>query len=139
MADELDLGPIDFFLVGFPPGAPLDGGAIAEIARLEEMGLVRILDALVIRKDADGTFAGVDLDATGVVAFEGVRTGLLGDDDLKEAADAMEPGSVAALVLYENTWARGFVTAVHERGGVFLGSGRIDMGDLVAALEAAGD
>jgi uncharacterized membrane protein len=139
MADDLDLGPVDFFLVGFPPGAPLDGGAIAEIARLERAGLVRILDALIVRKDADGSIAGVDLDAAGVVAFEGVRTGLLGDDDLKEAADAMEPGSVAALVVYENSWARGFVTAVHERGGVFLGSGRVDMADLVAALDAADD
>jgi len=55
------------------------------------------------------------------------------------AAEEMPPGSVAAFVLYENTWARGFVTAVHERGGTFLGSGRIGMDDLLAAIEAAGD
>ena len=143
MADELDLGPVDYFLVGFPPGAPLDGGALAQMAALVEAGIIEVLDALVIRKDADGTISGVNLAEMGpvadVVAFEGVRPGLLGDDDMAIAAEEMPPGSVAAFVLYENTWARGFVTAVHERGGVFLGSGRIGMDDLLAAIEAAGD
>lgn len=143
MADELDLGPVDYFLVGFPPGAPLDGGALAQMAALVDAGVIEVLDALVIRKDADGTISGVNLAEMGpvadVVAFEGVRPGLLGDDDMAIAAEEMPPGSVAAFVLYENTWARGFVTAVHERGGVFLGSGRIGMDDLLAAIEAAGD
>ncbi|MBU6363244.1 MAG: DUF1269 domain-containing protein [Acidobacteria bacterium] len=143
MADELDLGPVDYFLVGFPPGAPLDGGALAQMAALVDAGIIEVLDALVIRKDADGTISGVNLAEMGpvadVVAFEGVRPGLLGDDDMAIAAEEMPPGSVAAFVLYENTWARGFVTAVHERGGVFLGSGRIGMDDLLAAIEAAGD
>ncbi|MGA0068645.1 MAG: DUF6325 family protein [Miltoncostaeaceae bacterium] len=143
MADELDLGPVDYFLVGFPPGAPLDGGALAQMAALVDAGVIEVLDALVIRKDADGTISGINLAEMGpvadVVAFEGVRPGLLGDDDMALAAEEMPPGSVAAFVLYENTWARGFVTAVHERGGVFLGSGRIGMDDLLAAIEAAGD
>ena len=143
MADELDLGPGDCFLVGFPPGAPLDGGALAQMAALVDAGVIEVLDALVIRKDADGTISGINLAEMGpvadVVAFEGVRPGLLGDDDMAIAAEEMPPGSVAAFVLYENTWARGFVTAVHERGGVFLGSGRIGMDDLLAAIEAAGD
>ena len=143
MADELDLGPVDYFLVGFPPGAPLDGGALAQMAALVDAGIIEVLDALVIRKDADGTISGINLAEMGpvadVVAFEGVRPGLLGDDDMAIAAEEMPPGSVAAFVLYENTWARGFVTAVHERGGVFLGSGRIGMDDLLAAIEAAGD
>lgn len=143
MAAELDLGPVDYFLVGFPPGAPLDGGALAQMAALVDAGVIEVLDALVIRKDADGTISGINLAEMGpvadVVAFEGVRPGLLGDDDMAIAAEEMPPGSVAAFVLYENTWARGFVTAVHERGGVFLGSGRIGMDDLLAAIEAAGD
>ena len=143
MAPELDLGPVDYFLVGFPPGAPLDGGALAQMAALVDAGIIEVLDALVIRKDADGSISGVNLAEMGpvadVVAFEGVRPGLLGDDDMAIAAEEMPPGSVAAFVLYENTWARGFVTAVHERGGVFLGSGRIGMDDLLAAIEAAGD
>ena len=143
MADELDLGPVDYFLVGFPPGAPLDGGALAQMAALVDAGVIEVLDALVIRKDADGSISGVNLAEMGpvadVVAFEGVRPGLLGDDDMAIAAEEMPPGSVAAFVLYENTWARGFVTAVHERGGVFLGSGRIGMDDLLAAIEAAGE
>ena len=143
MAPELDLGPVDFFLVGFPPGAPLDGGSLAIMLDLVDKGIIMILDALVIREDADGTFSGIDLtdmgDAAGLVEFSGASPGLIGDDDLRVAAEEMEPGSVAALVLYENTWARGFITAVHQRGGEFLGSGRIDMADLVAAIDAAGD
>lgn len=143
MAAELDLGPVDYFLVGFPPGAPLDGGALAQMGALVDAGIIEVLDALVIRKDADGTISGINLaelgDMADIVAFEGVRPGLLGDDDMALAAEEMEPGSVAAFVLYENTWARGFVTAVHERGGVFLGSGRIGMDDLLDALEASAD
>lgn len=143
MDDELDLGPVDYFLVGFPPGAPLDGGALLQMAALVQQGIIEVLDALVITKDADGTIAGVDISEAGgsaeLLAFSGVRTGLIADEDMQLAAEEMPPGSVAAFVLYENTWARGFVTAVHERGGTFLGSGRIGMDDLLAAIEAAGD
>ncbi|MEO2139161.1 MAG: DUF6325 family protein [Thermoleophilia bacterium] len=143
MDDELDLGPVDYFLVGFPPGAPLDGGALLQMAALVQQGIIEVLDALVITKDADGTIAGVDISEAGnsaeLIAFSGVRTGLIADEDMQLAAEEMPPGSVAAFVLYENTWARGFVTAVHERGGTFLGSGRIGMDDLLAALDAAGD
>jgi uncharacterized membrane protein len=143
MDPELDLGPVDYFLVGFPPGAPLDGGALMQMAALVQHGVIQVLDALVITKDADGTIAGVDISEAGdsaeLLAFSGVRTGLIADEDMQLAAEEMPPGSVAAFVLYENTWARGFVTAVHERGGTFLGSGRIGMDDLLAAIEAAGD
>jgi uncharacterized membrane protein len=143
MDPELDLGPVDYFLVGFPPGAPLDGGALMQMAALVQRGVIQVLDALVITKDADGTIAGVDISEAGdsaeLLAFSGVRTGLIADEDMQLAAEEMPPGSVAAFVLYENTWARGFVTAVHERGGTFLGSGRIGMDDLLAAIEAAGD
>ena len=143
MDDELDLGPVDYFLVGFPPGAPLDGGVLLQMAALVQQGIIEVLDALVITKDADGTIAGIDISEAGdsaeLLAFSGVRTGLIADEDMQLAAEEMPPGSVAAFVLYENTWARGFVTAVHERGGTFLGSGRIGMDDLLAAIEAAGD
>lgn len=143
MASELDLGPVDYFLVGFPPGAPLDGGALMQMAALVQAGIIQVLDALVIRKDEDGTISGIDVaeagDSAELVAFSGVRTGLIQDEDMQLAAEEMPAGSVAAFVLYENTWARGFVTAVHERDGVFLGSGRIGMDDLLAALEAADD
>ena len=143
MDPELDLGPVDYFLVGFPPGAPLDGGALMQMAALVQQGIIQVLDALVITKDPDGTIAGVDISEAGdsaeLLAFSGVRTGLIADEDMQLAAEEMPPGSVAAFVLYENTWARGFVTAVHERGGTFLGSGRIGMDDLLAAIEAAGD
>jgi len=143
MDEEFDLGPVDYFLVGFPPGAPLDGGALMQMAALVQQGIIQVLDALVITKDADGTIAGVDISEAGgsaeLLAFSGVRTGLIADEDMQLAAEEMPPGSVAAFVLYENTWARGFVTAVHERGGEFLGSGRIGMDDLLSAIEALGD
>ena len=102
MAPELDLGPVDYFLVGFPPGAPLDGGALAQMAGLVQAGIIDVLDALVIRKDEDGTISGIDLaeagDSAALVAFSGVRTGLIADEDMQLAAEEMQPGSVAAFV-----------------------------------------
>ncbi|MEO2058409.1 MAG: DUF6325 family protein, partial [Thermoleophilia bacterium] len=93
MDDELDLGPVDYFLVGFPPGAPLDGGALLQMAALVQQGIIEVLDALVITKDADGTIAGVDISEAGnsaeLIAFSGVRTGLIADEDMQLAAEEM--------------------------------------------------
>jgi hypothetical protein len=96
MAPELDLGPVDYFLVGFPPGAPLDGGALVQMAGLVQAGIIDILDALVIRKEEDGTISGLDLeesaDSAAVVAFSGLRTGLIADEDMECSWEAAVSG-----------------------------------------------
>lgn len=134
-------GPIDFVLIEFT-GDKFTGEGAAALLDLVESGIVRIYDILVIRKDADGTFSGfeiedLDVDSVGAFfAFEGARSGLLGDEDVAEAAGAMEPGTVAALIVYENLWAIPFVAATLRAGGQMIASQRIPALDVMAALDA---
>jgi hypothetical protein len=139
VGDEIH-GPIDFVLLEFE-AENLRGEAAAALIDLVERGLVRIYDLLIISKDTDGTFSGIALDqlsddAGDFAAFQGVSSGLLGDEDLEEAANAMEPGTVAALIVYENTWAIPFVRAVRGAGGNLVASGRIPADVVNDALDA---
>ena len=138
-------GPIDFLLLEFSADK-MDGAAAAALFDLVERGIVRIYDLLVIAKDPDGTFSGVDItnlssDALGgFVAFAGARSGLLGDDDLAEAGEAMAPGTVAALIVYENSWAIPFVAAARGAGAEVVASARIPANvvmDVLDELDAA--
>lgn len=137
MSDTDAHGPIDFLLLEFPGDKPLDETAGA-LMDLVDQGLVAIYDLVAVRKEADGTFTGIALDELGssFAAFTGARSGLLGDDDLREAADALEPGTVAALIVYENTWAAPFVGAALRAGGQVVATARIPAADVVAALDA---
>jgi hypothetical protein len=138
-----ELGPIDVVVIAFPPGAPMKGDAVPLLLDLVDRGVIRVLDALFVRKDEDGTFSGFDardLDAGSVgdfVAFEGASSGLLGDADAETAAAAIEPGSAAVIIMYENRWAAPFAAAVRRNGGVLVASERIPTQDLIAALDAA--
>lgn len=134
-------GPIDFVLIEFP-GTNLRGEMADALLELIDHGTIRLYDLLVVRKDADGTFSGVELadlgdDAGGLVAFSGARSGLLGDDDIAEAAEAMEPGTMAALLLYENAWAIPFVAAARRAGGQLIASARLSAQEVMDALDAA--
>jgi hypothetical protein len=138
-------GPIDYLILEFP-GDKLTGRTANALLDLVEQGIVRVYDLLVIRKEADGSFSGIDvndLDADslgGYTVFAGARTGLLGDDDIAEAAGALEPGTVAALLVYENTWAIPFVAAARESGAEVVASGRIPADvvmDVLDELESA--
>ena len=133
-------GPIDFVLIEFPIDR-LTGEAAPALVDLVEREVIRLLDLLVISKGHDGTVEGLELTdpssaAGGFEYFAGAQTGLLGDDDVAEAAAAMEPGTVAALIVYENTWAAPFVEAVRGSGGELVASARIPATDVIAALDA---
>jgi hypothetical protein len=110
---------------------------------LVDRQIIRVLDALFVVKDEDGTFSGFEatgLEAKGVgnlAEFEGASSGLLGDDDAAAAADAMEPGTAAVIIVYENRWAGPFGAAVRRNGGVLLGFERIPTQALIQSLEAA--
>jgi len=146
VSTDAAIGPIDFILIEFPDQEPT--GEVADaLFGLVEAGLVSVYDVVAIRKAADGTVSGfelTDLTADGVggfATFAGARSGLLGDEDIAEAAEAMEPGTVAVLIVYENTWAAPFVAAVRAKGGQLIASARIpsqDVLDALDALEAAG-
>ncbi|VTR75525.1 DUF6325 family protein [Cellulomonas hominis] len=137
-----EMGPVDYVVIEFPENR-LDGTAFPLLMDLVERGIVRVLDLAFVAKAEDGTVAGLDLrdlDATGdfdLTILEGASSGLLGDDDLAEAAGALAPGSAAGVLIYENTWAAPFATALRHGGGQLVASGRIPVQALLAALDAA--
>jgi hypothetical protein len=102
-----------------------------------------VLDALVVRKEADGTYSGFDLadldaeSAGDLTIFAGATTGLLDDDDVALAAAEIEPGTAAVMIVYENRWAGPFIAAVRRNGGELIASERIGVQQLVNALDAA--
>lgn len=142
-ADELEPGPIDVVVIGFPAGAPMTGDAIPILLDLVDRGIVRVLDALFVRKQADGTFAGfnladLDADTAGdLTVFAGATSGLLDDDDVATAAAQIEPGSAALMIVYENSWAAHFIAAVRRNGGELIGRQRVGVQQLIDALDAA--
>jgi hypothetical protein len=141
-AAELDqMGPVDYLVVAFPTDR-MTGEAFPMLIDLVERGIIRILDLAFFRKDADGTvttLSQVDLERMKVLEaalFEGAASGLLGMDDVGEAAEALEPGTAAAVLVYENVWATPFAIALRRSGGQVVGSGHIPVQALVAALDA---
>jgi hypothetical protein len=143
MTDDLDqMGPIDYLVVEFP-GNRMTGEAFPLLVDLVDRGLIRILDLVFVRKETDGSVAGLELadfDSDGqldLAVFEGASSGLLGEDDIQEAGDVLEPGSSAGILVYENVWAGPFAAAVRRSGGQLVASGRIPVQAVLAALEAA--
>ena len=133
-------GPVDFALLEFPRDR-LTGEAGQALMDLVEAGTIRLYDLLVISKDADGGVEILELTdpggpAAGFSYFAGARSGLLGDEDVQEASSAMEPDTVAALLVYENAWAAPFVAAARRSGGELVASARIPATDIMAAVEA---
>ncbi len=136
-----EMGPIDYILVEWPGRQPT-GEAMPHLVDLVDRGLIRVLDLAFIAKGEDGSVAGLEIadlgDAVAEFAvFEGASSGLLSDDDVSEAGAALEPGTSAALLVYENRWAAPFATAVRRSGGQLVASGRIPVQAILAALDAA--
>jgi uncharacterized membrane protein len=143
MTEDLDeMGPIDYIVVEFP-GNRMTGEAFPLLVDLVDRGLVRILDLVFVRKDTDGSVVGLelkDLDGDGeldLTVFEGVSSGLLGEDDIAEAGEVLQPGSSAGILVFENLWAAPFAAAVRRSGGQLVASGRIPVQAVLAALDAA--
>jgi Family of unknown function (DUF6325) len=138
---ELDVGPIDYLAVEFP-GGRLTGDGLAALVDLTDRGIIRILDLVVAQVDADGSFTVVelaDLDGDGeldLAIFEGARSGLLDEEDLAQSAALVEAGNAVGVIVYENTWAGPFVTAMRNAGAEVIASGRIPADDVIAALDA---
>src|SRR4051794_2874376 len=142
-ATEEELGPIDIVVIAYPADAPMTGEAAPLLVDLVNRGIIRVLDALFVIKNADGTLSGfeasdLDRDKVGdLVAFEGASSGLLGDEDAATAAEAIEPGSAAVLIVYENRWAAPFAAAVRRNGGILVDYQRIPVQEIIGALDAA--
>jgi hypothetical protein len=136
-----EMGPIDYIVVEFP-GSKMTGEGFPLLVDLVDRGIIRIIDLVFVTKDLDGSVRGIaiaDLDSDGkldLAAFEGASSGLLGEDDVQEASDVLEPGSSAGILVYENVWAGPFASAVRRGGGQLVASGRIPVQALLAALDA---
>jgi Family of unknown function (DUF6325) len=141
-ARELDeMGPVDYLIVEWPGQQPT-GEAAPLLLDLVDRGLIRILDLAFVAKGNDGSVARLEISDLGdkveeLKVFEGASSGLLADDDIGEAGEALEPGTSAALLVYENVWAAPFAAAVRRSGGQLVASGRIPIQGLIAALDAA--
>ncbi|MCX4585916.1 DUF6325 family protein [Streptomyces sp. NBC_01481] len=140
MSDDVEqMGPVDYVVVEFP-GNRMTGEGFPILLDLVERGIIRILDLLFIRKDSDGSVAALDLkdfgDEVDLTVFEGASSGLLGQDDIQEAANALEPNSSAGILIYENVWAAPFARAMRRSGGQLVASGRIPVQALLASLDA---
>ena len=143
MADEV-MGPISYVIAQFP-GNKMTGEAFPILVDLVDRGLIRILDLVFITRADDGSTAVLELNdldrddnvEVDVAVFDGASSGLIGESDIAEAANAVEPGSSAGVLLFENRWAASFVQALRRGGAELVAAGYIPQDDLVAALEAA--
>ncbi len=136
-----EMGPIDYLIVEWPGRQPT-GEAVPYLIDLVDRGLIRILDLAFVIKAEDGSVARLEIadlgDEIGAFAdFEGAPSGLLSGEDIDEAGGALEPGTAAALLVYENRWAAPFAAAVRRTGGQLVASGRIPIQAMLAALDAA--
>src|SRR4051794_11596474 len=140
-ADQLDeMGPIDYVVLEWPGEQPV-GDAVPLLLDLVDRGIIRILDIAFMAKDEDGTVAAIDLAGLnggkdGFAVFEGASTGLIGDEDVEAAAEALAPGTSAALLVWENRWAAPVAVAVRRSGGQLVASGRIPIQAILASLDA---
>ena len=141
-SDDLELGPVDIVVIGFPPGAPKTGSAIPMFVDLVDRGIIRVLDVLMVQKDAEGTVAALDIEDLGdevsadLIVFDGARSGMLGEEDAGVAGEGLEPGEAAVMICFENTWAAPFATEVRRNGGRMLAFQRVPAEDVIEIVEA---
>ena len=137
-----ELGPIDYVVLEWPGRQPT-GEAAPLLAALVDRGIIRILDVAFMVKGADGSVDALDLGALGeeteFAEFAGLTTGIISQEDLDEAASALEPGTSAALLIWENRWAAPVAMAMRRSGGQVVASGRIPVQAILAALDATED
>ena len=136
-----ELGPVDYVIVEFPAGAQnFTGEGADELLRLHDAGIIRIMDILILAKDADGTVEARELSDLAELGelqrLEAELVQTLAEEDVEHLAAAMDPGSVAGVLVYENVWAAPFASAMRRAGGQLIANGRIPIQAIIAAVEA---
>ena len=140
-SDDDQLGPVDFLAIEFP-GGRLTAAGFDQLLSLADQGVVDILDMEFIAKDADGTSKKIDVwefavpEGVDLSTWAGASSGLLDDSDVGEISAAMQPGSVAVVVIYENRWVLGLVDAWRRDGARLIAEGGLSAADILAALDA---
>jgi hypothetical protein len=142
MSDAVDeLGPVDYLVVEFPPGHQNFSGEMAtELARLHDSGIIRVLDMLLVTKNDAGDIEALEIDDLDAVdelrRLEAEVAEILAADDVANLAAAMEPGTIAGVLVWENRWAAPFASAARRAGGQLIASGRIPIQAIAASIEA---
>ncbi len=136
-----ELGPVDYLVVQFPNGtSELNGNGALELAKLHEAGIIRVMDLVIIAKGEDGTIMAQELadqEELGELAkLEIELAETLAESDIEKFGHALEPGDIAAVLIYENLWAAPFASAIRHNGGQLIANGRIPVQALIAAVEA---
>ena len=136
-----ELGPVDYLIVEFPAGASNFTGDMArELVKLSDAGTIRVIDILILTKDADGKVSSAelsDVDELGELQqIEAQLAELLAEEDVVNLAAAMEPGSTAGVLIWENLWAAPFAAAARHSGGRLIANGRIPIQAIIASIEA---
>jgi hypothetical protein len=143
MADRSldELGPVDYLIVEFPAGHQnFTGEGAQELLRLHDAGIIRLMDIVILQKGDNGTVMAQELgDLADLGPFQRIEAELvqtLAEEDVDDLAAAMDPGSVAGVLVYENVWAAPFASAMRRAGGQLIANGRIPIQALIAAIEA---
>ena len=136
-----ELGPVDYAVVEFPAGASnFTGEMVKELLTLVNAGTIRVIDVLILTKDADGTVEATELSDGGELGelqvLQAGRAGVLATADVEHLAAAMEPGSTAGVLIWENLWAAPFAAAARRSGGQLIANGRIPIQAIIASIEA---
>jgi translation initiation factor IF-2 len=142
MAADASLGPVEYIVVAFP-GNKFKGEIIPALGDLVQSGLIRVMDLALVAKDADGSTVAMELEdlatqeGSKFAAFEKEVGDLLSEDDLIKAAEELEPNSSAAVLVWENIWARKFAKTLRDADGVLVHYDRIPYDVIEAVIEAA--
>jgi hypothetical protein len=136
-----ELGPVDFVIVEFPAETSnFTGEMVKELLALVDAGTIRVIDMLILVKDADGSVDAMELSDLGDLGelqiLEAQLAELLAEEDVEHLAAAMDPGSTAGVIIYENLWAAPFASAARRAGGQLIANGRIPIQAILAAIEA---
>jgi hypothetical protein len=134
----MPIGPVEYLVIGFPENR-FTGAIVPALTELVESGTIHIIDLVFVSKDADGVVTSFEFDAleelAPYAALDGEAGGLLSDEDIELAVDALEPNSSAALLVWEDTWAAPLAAALRDAGGVLLAGERIPHEIVQAALD----
>lgn len=137
MTDETAIGPIDYLIIEWPDQQP-NGEALPHLIDLVDRGIVRILDLAFIAKGDDGTVVALNIDELGAefAVFEGASSDLLDEGDINDAGSAIEPGTSAAVLIWENLWAAPFAAALRGNGAQLVARGAVPLDALLETIEA---
>ena len=136
-----ELGPVDYVIVEFPAGASnFTGEMAAELLDLVDRGIIRVIDVLILTKDQDGAVEAMELSDIAelgeLATLEAELAELLAEEDVEHLAAAMDPGSTAGVLIWENLWAAPFASAARRSGGQLIATGRIPIQSIIASIEA---